>query len=79
MWVYSTDKTKLEEILTAINSGLGYPTSTVTTWAKIGESESNTYLMEISESLKKYLTPEQLNLVVNDLPDEFDVGPEDFE
>ena len=71
MWIYSTDKTKLEAANTAIDNGLGYPTSTATTWANIIESDSNTYLMPVSEFVKQYLTSEQLGLIVNDRPSEF--------
>jgi|TARA_Y100000034_G_scaffold101694_1_gene126161 hypothetical protein len=73
MFLYSTDKTKLEAANAAIDSGLGYPTSTVTTWAQIIESDSNTYLMSVSEFVKQYLTSEQLGLMVNDLPSEFGI------
>ena len=71
MWIYSTDKTKLEAANTAIDSGLGYPTATATTWGYIIESDTNTYLLEVSEFVKQYLTSEQLGLIVDDVPDEF--------
>ena len=71
MFLYSTDKTKLEAANTSIDNGLGYPTSTTTTWSQILESDSNTYLMSVSEFVKQYLTSEQLGLIVNDLPNEF--------
>jgi hypothetical protein len=71
MWIYSTDKTKLEAANAAINSGLGYPTSTVTTWGKIAESHTGTYILKVSELTKQYLTSEQIGLIVNDHPSEF--------
>tara|TARA_Y100000296_G_C4949454_1_gene145497 strand:+ start:271 stop:513 length:243 start_codon:yes stop_codon:yes gene_type:complete len=71
MWIYSTDRTKLEAANTAIDNGLGYPTSTVTTWAQITESDTNTYILKVSEFVEQYLTSEQLGLIVNDLPSEF--------
>ena len=71
MFLYSTDKTKLEVANAAIDRGLGYPSDKTTTWSQITESDSNTYLMDISEFVKQYLTSEQLGLVVNDLPSEF--------
>jgi len=71
MWIYSTDRTKLEAANTSIDNGLGYPTSTTITWSKILESDSNTYLMSVSEFTKQYLTSEQLGLIVNERPNEF--------
>jgi len=71
MWLYSTDRTKLEVANTAINSGLGYPSGKTTTWAQVIESDSSTYLMSVSEFVKQYLTSEQLGLIINDLPNEF--------
>ena len=71
MWIYSTDRTKLEAANAAIDSGLGYPTSTATTWGNIIESDNNTYLMRASEFIKQYLTSEQLSLIVDDVPNEF--------
>ena len=71
MWIYSTDKSKLEAANTAIDSGLGYPTATATTWATIIESDTSTYLMPVSEFTKQYLTSEQISLIVDDAPSEF--------
>ena len=71
MWIYSTDKSKLEAANTAIDYALGYPTATATTWATIIESDNNTYLMPISEFTKQYLTSEQISLIVDDAPSEF--------
>ena len=79
MFLYSTDKTKLEAANAAIDSGLGYPSGKTTTWSQITESDSNTYLMDISEFVKQYLTSEQLGLVVNDLPSEFVTDLEELE
>ena len=71
MWIYSTDKTKLEAANIAIDSGLSYPSGKTTTWAQVIESDSNTYILKVSEFVKQYLTSEQLGLIVNDLPSEF--------
>ena len=71
MWIYSTDKTKLEAANIVIDNGLGYPSGKTTTWAQIIESDTNTYILKVSEFVKQYLTSEQLGLIVNDLPSEF--------
>ena len=73
MWIYSTDRTKLEAASTAIDSALGYPTNTATTWAEIIDSDSNTYILMVNEFVKQYLTSEQLDLIVNDLPSEYEI------
>jgi len=78
MWIYNTDRTKLEAANASIDSGLGYPTSTTTTWAQVIESNSDTYILKVSEFVKQYLTSEQLGLIVNDLPSEFVIEEADL-